>query len=713
MPRSMFSSSWYRVADLKPRLRGHAVTHRQVVRDQLWYVLEDRASGRYHRFTPEANLIVGQLDGTRTVNEIWEAAAEHLGDDTPTQDEVIQLLSQLHGADLLNADVTPDVDELAERSKKMRRMTLLQHFKNPMAIRLPLLDPDRFLTATVAFVRPLFTPVGFLLWLALIVFAVAQAGQHWSELTENLTDRVLTAGNIALLLLTYPVIKALHELGHGYAAKSFGGEVHDMGIMFLVFMPLPYVDASSSSAFRSKWKRATVAAAGIMVEMSLAALALVVWLLVEPGIVRACAFNVMLIAGLSTLLFNGNPLLRYDGYYVMADAIEMPNLATRSNKYFFYLIQRYAFDMKEAMSPPAAPDERGWLFIYAIASFLYRTFIMMVIVLFVAANFFFIGVILAIWSAASMFLIPLGKGVLFVLKDPQVRRRRNRAITVCVATVGAVVAFMFLVPMPYGTVVKGAVWVPDNAIVYAGATGVVDRIVADPNSTVAADQPLIELRDPFIESRLKVAEAEIREYAARLAAVRFADPVQANIIREQLGHARARRDNLREQIARLIVTSEAEGRFILQVADDLIGRFVNKGDVLGYVADTRNPIVRVAIPQDDIDPVRNRMQGAAIRFVGNTGDTYKATIRRVTPAASNQLSNRTLSTEGGGDIAMDPTDPSRTLDKVFQLDLSIPAAADAKLVGSRVFVRFDHGSEPLAYRTYRRLRQLFLSHFSV
>ena len=105
------------------------------------------------------------------------------------------------------------------------------------------------------------------------------------------------------------MLKALHELGHGYAVKAFGGAVHELGVMFLVFAPVPYVDASAASEFRSKWRRALVGAAGMIVEVFIAALALYVWLAVEEGFVRALAYNVMLIAGISTVLFNGNPLL--------------------------------------------------------------------------------------------------------------------------------------------------------------------------------------------------------------------------------------------------------------------------------------------------------------------------------------------------------------------------------------------------------------------
>ena len=184
--------------------------------------------------------------------------------------------------------------------------------------------------------------------------AIFLAAHHWRELTADISDRILAVDNLLLIAVCYPVIKALHELGHGYAVKAFGGAVHEVGVMFLVFAPMPYVDASASSEFRSKWRRALVGAAGMGVEVFVAALALYVWLLVEPGLVRALAYNIMLIASVSTVLFNGNPLLRYDGYYILTDVLEIPNLWQRAARYWGYLVERYAFRSDEVRVFPAA-----------------------------------------------------------------------------------------------------------------------------------------------------------------------------------------------------------------------------------------------------------------------------------------------------------------------------------------------------------------------
>ncbi|MDH3511319.1 MAG: hypothetical protein OER85_10755, partial [Gammaproteobacteria bacterium] len=355
MGSQLFSPLWYRVAELKPSLRAHTRVHRHVYRGAPWFVVQDFAAGRVHRFTPAAYRVIAMMDGHHSVNEIWKTIDDKLGDEAPTQDDIIQLLAKLHGADLLLVETPADVKELFRRYQQRRRQGLKQRFANPMAMRFALLDPDRLLNRMMPWVRPVFSAMGFVVWAGIVAVALVMAAMHWAELTENMSDRVLSAQNLFLIWLVYPVIKLLHELGHGLTVKRWRGEVHEMGIMLLVLAPLPYVDASASAAFKDKRKRMLVGAAGIMVELFVAALAMFVWAAAEPGLVRSVAFNVMLIGGVSTVFFNGNPLLRFDAYYVLADFLDMPNLGARANQYIGYLLQRYAFGLQEAESPASDP----------------------------------------------------------------------------------------------------------------------------------------------------------------------------------------------------------------------------------------------------------------------------------------------------------------------------------------------------------------------
>jgi len=290
---NLFSPSWYRVAGLKPRVRAHARILRQSYRDEVWFLLQDDAAERAHRFTPAAYQFIGLMDGERSVQQMWDAVSAQLGDGAPTQEEVIRLLGQLHAADALLCDVPPDSLEVFRRYQKHERMLWKRRLWTPLALRFPLFDPDRFLLRTLAWVEPLFSWFGALLWLAVVGTGAVLAASHWTDLTEDISDRVLDPQNLVLLWFVYPVVKALHELGHAYATRKWGGEVHEIGIMLLVLSPVPYVDASSSWGFRDKRRRMAVGAAGIAVELFLGSLALFVWLAVEPGAVRAIEKSIL------------------------------------------------------------------------------------------------------------------------------------------------------------------------------------------------------------------------------------------------------------------------------------------------------------------------------------------------------------------------------------------------------------------------------------
>ena len=715
MSQSLFSPSWYRVATLKPRLRSHVEIHRHTYRGELWYVLQDHASGRFQRFTPAAYLLIGLMDGKRPVQKIWEAARSRLGDDAPTQEEMIRLLSQLHAVDVMQCDVPPDTAELLKRFEKKRYGKWKQNVRNPLFMRFPLLDPERFLVRFQGLVRPFFGWPGVVLWLAVVGTAAFLAGVHWPELTENITDRVLAPHNLVLLWLTFPFLKAFHEFGHAFATKVWGGEVHEMGIMLLVLTPIPYVDASSASAFREKRKRIMVGAIGMIVEVFFAALALFVWINVEPGPIRAVVYNVMLIAGVSTLLFNGNPLLRYDAYYILGDLLEIPNLGPRGIQYMGYVVQRYLYGLRDVEPPLSTPGERTWFVIYTVASFAYRIFIYAVIVLFIASKFFVVGILLAGWAVVTMIVLPAAKSLKFLFSSPKLGRKRARAIMVSALVLASVVATVSLVPVPLCTRAEGVTWIPEDSFVRAGTDGFVDRLIAAPGTQVRPGDPLIQCSDPLLPARIRILESRLHQLEALYDTQVLTDLVQAEITGEEIKHARGQLEDARERASELTVRSTAAGTFLVPMARDLPGRFVRRGGLLGYVVDRSRVTARVVVSQSDVDFVRQHTLGVKIRLPEKIAETAPAVLRREVPAATDQLPGRALSQEGGGEIAIDPRDTLgvKAFQKVFLFDLELPGHAGLVHVGGRVYVRFDHGLEPLVWRWYRGARQLFLRRFNV
>ena len=715
MSDSLFSPHWYRVAELTPRIRSHAQFRRHHYRGQLWYVLDDRASGRHHRFTPAAYHFIARFDGATKVQDAWDATTSRLGDDAPTQDEAIQLMGQLHAADVLQCDVPPDTEELFNRHQREQRQKWKKRLMNPLAVRIPLLDPDRFLENWLPIVRPFFGWIGFLLWAAIVTTGVVLAVTHWKELSAHAASQAFSPMNLVLLVFVYPVVKGLHELGHGFATKVWGGEVHEMGIMFLVFMPVPYVDATASASFPEKSRRISVSAAGMMVELGLAALSMIIWLQIEPGIVRDIALNIMLIGGISTLLFNGNPLLRFDGYYIFADLIDIPNLGARANRYIAYLAQRHLCGVRSAQSPANAPGEARWFFFYGVAAFIYRQFIMVAIVTVIAMKAFALAVVLGGWAVFQQLLMPTGKAVAYLFFNPAVRRTRTRAVMVITSVIAVFVGGLFFAPAPLWTRAEGVLWLPEKAHVRAGTDGFVSRLLVPANSRVKTGDPVIELHDPLLDAHLKVLEAQRKELKVEFDAKEYEDRVEAQKIEDELKSVKASLARARERLDDLIVRSMSDGVFVVPQAQDLPGRFVHHGEPVAYVVDFNEMTVRVVVPQADVGLVRRKTKEVEVRLANNVGDALEAKILREVPAADDRLPSAALGSVGGGKFQVDPQDEqgTRTLDPIFQFDLSLPPGTDIDNAGGRAHVRFDHGSEPLAQQWYRSLRQLFLRQFTI
>ncbi|MCH7599523.1 MAG: peptidase M50 [Myxococcales bacterium] len=715
MSENLFSVSWYRVAILKPQIREHAHFHRHLYRGDLWYVLQDRSNGRCHRLTPSAYQLVGLMDGERTIQEIWELSYERLGEDGPTQDEAIRLLGLLHFADVLRCDVPPDTVELFRRQQRRSEGEWWRRFTNPLSLKFPLFDPDEFLARTLHLVRPLFSWPAATIWLLLVGWAIAVAGSRWSELTEGINSEMLDPRSVMLFAILYPAVKIVHELGHAYATKLWGGEVRETGIMVLVLMPIPYVDASSASVFPSKWRRALVGAAGILVELFVTAVALLVWANVEPGLVRSIAWHVIWIAGVSTLLFNGNPLLRFDGYYVLSDLIEIPNLATRSRQYLSSLALRYVCRMERVRSPVTARGETAWFLCYGVASFIYRFVILFGIAIFVAGRFFVVGVVLALFAVTMQIVVPLLRQIAFLLTNPRLGEKRPQALAITggIALVLAVLAL--LLPLPSRTRAEGVVWPPEGAEVRARADGFVLRVLAEPDELLEPGQPLILTRDPSLEAHVAVLEAKLREVRARHKSERGRERVKARITAEEVETIAAELEYARERVGEMVVRSPAAGVFVISQPIDLPGRFVRKGELIGYVLGEKIDSVRVVLPQADAALVRGRTENVEVRLQSRVDEVLAARIRREIPGATNRLPSRALGSGGGGRIAVNPADPEglETLEPVFQLDLTLVESRSIREIGGRAHVRLDHGTEPLAAQAYRGLRRLFLRQLGV
>jgi len=714
MSESVFSTYWYRVAKLKPALRDSTRVSRHIYRGQVWYVLSNSLTGQNLRFNAAAYRLIGQMSGQLSVEEIWDNAGRIDPDSHPGQDEMIRLLIKLHDANLIQSDILPSTEKLLSKSGTSTS-NWKQRTANPFSVRFPLCDPDRFLEKWSHIVAPLLSRGAFVAWLLIMLTALVAAGINWVDLVENATvDRLLSINNLALLWMTYPVVKVLHELGHAFAVKKWGGEVHEMGIMLLALTPIPYLDATASGAFTEKRQRIAVAAMGMMVELLIAALALFVWLNVGTGFVSALAYNVMLIGGVSTVLFNGNPLLRYDGYYILADQVEIPNLAQRSSQYFGYLVQRYLLASPAAESPVTAPGEKGWFLGYGPLSLCYRIFVLFGLIWLVSDKFFIIGVLIAIWGVISLLLLPAGRSLSRFLGSPAARNGRAR---LALLTGGGAVLLLvvFAWPMPLWTTTQGVVWLPQDAVVRAGTDLEIVEILAPAEQVVKAGTPLLRGVDPFLEAQFEVIRARLEELYATYNALPLHERVERKMLLDEIELVR---EQLRQEQAKqekLVVCSPCAGRFILPDARNLLGHFVKQGEVLGYILDPQKPTIRAVVNQADIGLVREHLSDIELRFAKQPELALSTSRQRIVPSADLKLPSAALGTTGGGTIPVDPNDPDglRALESHFQLELGLPQQISNPQIGDRVHVRLEHGSMPLALQWYRSLKQLFLRKFYV
>jgi putative peptide zinc metalloprotease protein len=637
-----------------------------------------------------------------------------MGSEAPSQEEVLELLGQLHTLDLLASGALPDLAEAAQRHRKQLRQRRWQRYLNPLALRFSLLDPDKLLARVVRVLHPVLNGYGAVLWLAWVMPAAILAAAHWSELTRNFNDQMLALGNLALFMLLFPLVKALHEFGHGIACKMRGGEVHEMGVMLLIFLPVPYVDASSAWTFPKPRDRMLVGAAGMLVELVIAAAAFYVWLALEPGVARGVVYDVAVLASVTTLVFNANPLLRYDGYYIASDALEIPNLSQRATRFWGYLMERWLLRHPEATAPVMAPGEPAWFFLYAPLSFAYRMFVMFCIAVFISTKYLAVGVIIALWSVGAGLGVPLFRGLAWLRRSMTDSRTRLSGRLVTLGVSSALALLLFVVPLPHHTQVQGVVWLPDSGVLRAGRAGFVQRLAVANGARVEAGEEILTLRDSSLTARVLEQAARVEAAEARYDAARVQDPALGQQMQTELARAKAELRALEDNVSRLEVRSAAGGRLWLRESDDLPGRYVKQGEVLGYVIPAGAPRIRVVVDQPDENSIQEHTLGIRVKLPFDPSQTWMARVVHAVPAASRELPSAALGREAGGTVATDPRDQTgrKALTSYFEYELALPETFPFRLIGSRASVRFEHPPEPLAYTLWRATRHLFLSYFN-
>ena len=719
--RPTFSESWYRVSELPPKLLGAVNVHRQHFRGVKWYVLQDPANNQYFRVSDAAYHFLAMLDGRRTVGQVWRICMERFGDAAPTQGEVIDLLGRLYASNLLQGNLAPDAQALFKRHQKRVWREVRGAMGNLLFVRIPLWDPDRFLDRWVGVLGKVFTRTAVFIWAGILIAGLWSIGGHVEALAGK-ASAILNPENLPLLYAAIVIVKLFHEMGHGFSCKHFGrrtgsgGEVHQMGVTFLFFTPLPFVDASSAWALRDKWHRIVVGASGMLVELAIASIAAMLWVRTADGTtVNAIAYNVMFIASVSSLAFNGNPFLRYDAYYILLDLLEIPNLESRSKLYFSYLVKRYLWGMNEAFNPSHGSGEKGWLVFYAIASTVCRVVVFSAIALILMGKFFSIGVLLAAILVARWLLMPLVNLIRYLATSHELARHRERAMFTSAMFVFFLFLAMGLVRMPDHCRIEGVVEPRDYSVIHMKTAGFVQQVLDSGTKAGPDGLALVEATSPELETKQDQLLAELRQLQIKRQFAQTQEAAATQIVEEKIAAFEEKVSRIGQDLKALTLTSPISGIWVAPGVDRITGMHLNRGQRIGVVADLDNLRIRAVASQRVASRlIENATPNVEMRVKGRPDIKLTGRIETIIPAGQERLPSAALGFAAGGSTRIDLADSSgrRAAEPFFEV-IVIPYFPETITLrpGQTIILRFGTSPKPLLVQGWRSLLQLFQRRF--
>jgi putative peptide zinc metalloprotease protein len=729
---ALLSDHWFRVAYLCPRLAPDVQLERIAYRGEAWVTLQASTAEatRRVRLNPAAYAFFGRCNGNASMQVLWQWLLAERQDDAPTQDELLHLLLQLHQGGFAVFDHVPDFGLLTARRtdnvKPPPSATPLWK-SNWLAIRLPLGNPDAALQKLLPLGRAVFSPLGLALWLAVVGAGLTAAAFNLAAIADFLTRWMGTPHVLWMTWMVFPWLKALHEAAHGVAVKRYGGTVPQWGITLMALTPAPFVDASAADAFALPRQRLAVSAAGAMVELFMASLALGLALALQPGLLRDFCWVVFVTGAISSIVINANPLLRFDGYHALTDMLELPNLAQRSSRHWLWLWQR-AVGITPAALPDAARGERVWWWLYAPASWACRALMALTLIAWAGAASFALGMALVAYFGHGMLLTPALRALRFLsgvqLEAKQARRARFRAF----AAAGAVTLLMLALPLPNAAVARGVVWLPEQAMVRAETAGFVEQALVRDGQAVQAGDLMFVLSDPS----LAVDKARLEGLLVKLQTERIErlanEPARAQRLSSEMAAQQAALDRVLQRMGQLELRAASAGTLSVARAQDWPGRHVAQGTVLAYVIpNAPDPsslpmTVRVALEPEQAALLRSQSRAVSVRLPHL--DALPAQLLRDptsdSTATVTQLPSAALGERYGGDIVTLPTDnagrksDSTAARAVVLLDVQVAhaPARSAQQIGARAWVRFDQGSQPWGWTLAQRAQQAVLMHFS-
>lgn len=729
------------------RARGDLIVRRQEYQGEVAWIVKDPLKLSYFRFRDEEYALLTMFDGAASLEAIQEQFEQRYMPRRITTEEIARFVGELYRSGLIVADVPGQAEQLQRRQDENRRKKRLTLAGSLLALRLPVFDPDRLLAWLDGRLGWFFSPAAAAFSLGLIFSAILLVAVQFDVFLGRLPGfhEFFAQQNWLTIALMLALAKILHEFGHGLACKHFGGECHEMGAMLLVFAPCLYCNVSDSWLLRNKWQRAAVGAAGMYVELVLASIATFLWWNSAPGLLNQLCLSLMFVSSVSTLLFNANPLLKYDGYYILSDLLEVPNLRQKASKLCSRKLASWCLGLPEPADPMLPQRGRAWFGAYAVAATLYGWVLIVSILWFLNAvlephGLQVLGRLLIIAIVAGMLLPPLFQVVRFLRVPGRIHLVKRTHLVATALLAGGLGLAALAIPLPRSVSCSVEIQPRNARNVFVEVPAILERFHVEPGQHVKKGDTLAELSSPDVvleEARLAGQEAEIEARLEALDRQRHGFDEAADEAREQYPQVRESLENVRQlramkqrDIERLKLVAPSDGVVMpppqLAPAPPNDGRLTtwsgtplkshNIGALLGAsgerallcrIGDPKALEAVLVIDQSDIELVR-RGQQVRVQIDQLPGEVYSTSVESVAQRELDVTSRRMSSKTGGQlETKTDASGVEKPLSTSYQARALLTDDEAVLRLGARGRARIAVASQTLASRLWRYVAQTF------
>jgi putative peptide zinc metalloprotease protein len=719
---------------LQVRLRPDLVVQPQFYEGMTHYVIKDPLALKYFRFKIEEYFLLQQFDGKQTLQDVKKAFERKYRPQTISIEDLTRFVAQLHEAGIIQIDSNEQAKVLIRRRKKNKWRKVWSFLANILFIKIPVIDPERLLTRMYPFFRWIFTPAFITVSVTSMLLAIGLVGSNWKTFYDKLPDfqSFFNWWTIMSFWVCLAVVKIIHEFGHGLTAKHYGGEVHEMGILFLVLTPALYCDVTDSWLLPNKWKRIWISAAGIYVECFLASIATFVWWYSTPGLLNSLAMATMFICSVNTILFNANPLLRYDGYYVMADWLEIPNLRIKSTQFFAYLIQEKVLGL-EIPVQSYLPKSRRYLFVtYAVASYIYRWFVTFAILWFLSQilkpyKLESVSYLLAAGALIPLAGMPVYQIIKFLRTPGRLRKvKKVRATAFAVAAI-ALVTGILLIPTPLRVQGTFVLKLAKPEVVYVETEGRLVELNVKNGQWITKDTVLAKLSNPEKQKELiqrqQDQEISFTKYLFFKQSPERANRAQAMQAKEYADKLEPMIEKIAGQIGKLTLVSNRDGQVVGAPHRAGVGQWLKPGKTTDPEAKTEKPFfceigdphhleAHLILDQADIHLIKTS-NDAWLKVHGKAETTYKSKVSEIAKRTSDEVPTE-LSNMAEGEVASKPdpkTGSAKPLTAVYEIIIPVENGNLELEPGLRGFAKIEGGTywyqHTLAWQLLRWWNKVF------